>query len=151
MPFPTRSLIGVLVVTLAGAVFAFAADACSTIGPEDIAKATGITVSSGDPGKPIPGVQSRCTWLASDGTKVILTLTDADHAKLTIQAQQQSGGTAVSGVGSEAVGIKGAGFNGGGYIITALDSKGGFGVSILGKTGNPENVTALAKLVASKR
>ena len=151
MLFPTRTLIGMLVLTLAGRVSAFAADACSTIGPNDIAKATGITVNSGDPGKPIPGVQSRCTWLASDGTKVILTLTDTDHAKLTLQVQQQSGGTAVSGVGSEAVGIKGAGFTGGGYIITALDSKGGFGVSILGKAGNQENATALAKLVAGKR
>jgi len=151
LPLPTRNLIGVLVLALIAPAFAFAADACSTVGSDDIAKATGITVSSGDPGKPIPGVQSRCTWLASDGTKVILTLTDADHAKMTIHAQQQSGGTAVSGVGSEAVGIKGAGFTGGGYIITALDSKGGFGVSILGKTGNPENVTALAKLVASRR
>jgi len=151
LPLPTRNLIGVLVLALIAPASAFAADACSTVGSDDIAKATGITVSSGDPGKPIPGVQSRCTWLASDGTKVILTLTDSDHAKITIQAQQQRGGTAVSGVGSEAVGIKSAGFTGGGYIITALDSKGGFGVSILGKTGNPENVTALAKLVASRR
>jgi hypothetical protein len=148
---PTRSLIGLLLLALAGPVSAFAADACSTIGPNDIAKATGITVSAGDPGKPIPGVQSRCTWIGSDGTKVILTLTDTDHAKLTIQAQQQSGGSAVSGVGSEAVGVKGAGFTGGGYIITALDSKGGFGVSILGKAGNQESTTALAKLVATKR
>ena len=151
MPFSTRSLIGLLVLTLAGPVSAFAAEACSTIGPDDIAKATGITVSAGDPGKPIPGVQSRCTWMATDGTKVILTFTDTDHAKITIHAQQQSGGTSISGVGSEAVGIKGAGFTGGGYIITALDSKGGFGVSILGKAGSVEKAVALAKLVASKR
>ena len=151
MPFSSRSLIGLLVLTLAGPISAFAADACSTIGPDDITKATGITVSAGEPGKPIPGVQSRCTWVATDGTKVILTFTDTDHAKITIQAQQQSGGTSVSGVGSEAIGIKGTGFTGGVYIITALDSKGGFGVSILGKAGNVEKAIALAKLVASKR
>jgi uncharacterized membrane protein len=89
--------------------------------------------------------------MATDGTKVILTFTDTDHAKITIHAQQQSGGASVPGVGSDAVGIKGAGFTGGGYIITALDSKGGFGVSILGKEGNAEKAIALAKLVASKR
>ena len=151
MSLPTRGLVGLLALAFGATVSAFAADACSTIGPDDIAKTTGIAVSAGDPGKPIPGVQSRCTWLATDGTKVILTLTDTDHAKLTIHVQQQSGGTSVSGIGSEAVGTKGAGFTGGGYIITALDSKGGFGVSILGKAGNPEKALALAKLVAGKR
>ncbi|MGE5243219.1 MAG: hypothetical protein ACM3SQ_03220 [Betaproteobacteria bacterium] len=82
---------------------------------------------------------------------MIVTLADAQHMQITVEAQLQSGGTAVSGVGSKAVAIRGAAFTGGGYVLSALDAKGGFGVSILGKDGTQERVVALAKIVASRR
>ena len=125
--------------------------ACSLISASDIAKATGITVGAGDPGKAVPGTLGKCTWTAADGTRVILTLADAQHMKITVEAQQQTGGVAVPGVGTTAVGMQGAAFTGGGYIISVLDAKGGFGVSILGKAGTRDRDIALAKLVESRR
>jgi hypothetical protein len=71
--------------------------------------------------------------------------------ELTIKAQQQTGGAEIPGLGSKAVGIKGAAFTGGGYIVSVLDAKGGFGVSILGKEGTHDRAVALAKIVESHR
>jgi len=71
--------------------------------------------------------------------------------QLTVEAQAETGGTALPGIGSRAVGIKGAPFTGGGYIVSVLDSKGGFGISILGSNGNQKRVVALAKIVESRR
>jgi len=125
--------------------------ACSVISPSDIARTAGITVGGGDPGKAVPGTLGKCTWTAADGTRVILTLADAQHMKIAVEAQQQTGGAAVPGVGTTAVGMQGAAFTGGGYIISVLDAKGGFGVSILGKAGTRDRDIALAKLVESRR
>jgi len=125
--------------------------ACTLLTPADIAKATGLKVGKGTAGAPIPGVLGRCTWLGSGNTKVIVTLADAQHMQLTVAAQEQSGGTAVPGLGSKAVGIKGAAFTGGGYIVSVLDAKGGFGLSILGKDGTRDRAIALAKVVESRR
>src|SRR5579872_1648065 len=124
------------------------ADACKLLSTADVMKATGLTVGEGAAGAPIPGVLSRCTWTGSDNTKVIITLTDAAHMQTTIAAQE-SFGTAVSGLGTQAVGVKGSGFTGGGYIVSIIDGKGGTGVSILGKNGTPDRVVALAKIVES--
>lgn len=55
------------------------------------------------------------------------------------------------GLGSKAVAIKGGLFNGGAYIVTVLDPKGGFGESFLGPAATLDRVVALAKLVASRR
>jgi hypothetical protein len=117
----------------------------------DIAKAAGLTVGNGTAGPPIPGVLGKCTWAGSGNTKVILTLADDRHMKLTVAAQEQTGGTAVPGLGSKAVGIEGAAFTGGGYNVSVLDAKGGFGVSILGKEGTRDRAIALAKLVETHR
>lgn len=125
--------------------------ACALLTPADIAKATGLKVGKGTAGAPIPGVLGRCTWLGSGNTKVIVTLADARHMQLTVAAQEQSGGTAVPGLGSKAVGIKGAAFTGGGYIVSVLDAKGGFGLSILGNDGTRDRAVALAKVVESRR
>jgi hypothetical protein len=125
--------------------------ACSLLSATDIAKATGINVGAAEPGKAIPGTLGKCTWTAADGTKVILTLADAQHMKITVEAQQQTDGVAIAGIGTTAVGIESAGFTGGGYIISVLDAKGGFGVSILGKAGTRDRDIALAKLVESRR
>ena len=126
-------------------------DACAVLTPADIAKATGLKVGNGTAGKPIPGVLGRCTWTGDGDTKVIVTLGDAQHIGLTVAAAEQTGGESVPGLGTKAVGIKGAAFTGGGYIINVLDAKGGFGVSILGKEGTRLRAIALAKIVESRR
>lgn len=126
-------------------------DACALLTPALIAKATGIKVGAGTSGKPIPGVLGRCTWLGSGATKVIVTLADAKHMQLTVEAQEQTGGSDVSGIGTKAVGIESAPFTGGGYIVSVLDAKGGFGVSILGPTGTRNGAIALAKLLEDRR
>jgi hypothetical protein len=126
-------------------------DACNLIGVGEITKATGLTVGNGKPGTPIPGVLGRCTWQGSGSTRIVLTLADTQHMQRTIEAQQASGGSPETGLGSKAVGIKGAAFTGGGYIVSVVDGKGGFGVSILGTEGTRERVLALAKLVESHR
>jgi hypothetical protein len=63
----------------------------------------------------------------------------------------RAGSTTVPGVGLTAVGIEGAAFTGGGYIIDVLDAKGDFGVSILGKEGNRDRAVALAELIETHR
>jgi hypothetical protein len=140
----TASSIGVLFAASAN-------DACGLLTAAEIMKTTSISVANGTPGAAVPGVLGRCTWLAADNTKVIVTLADASHMQTTIAAQLKSGGKEISGIGSKAVAIKGAGFNGGGYVLSALDAKGGFGVSILGKNGTEERVVALAKVVEGHR
>src|SRR5512146_1262315 len=144
----------VLLVIATGAVVATAPrdpvradDACALLTPALIAKATGLKVGNGTSGKPIPGVLSRCTWLGSGSTKIIVTLADAKHMEITVQAQEQTGGSDISGIAAKAVGIEGAPFAGGGYIVSVLDAKGGFGVSILGPNGTRNGAIELAKLV----
>ncbi len=125
-------------------------DPCGLLSQAEILKATGLKVSSGVAGKPVPGTLGRCTWTAGTN-KVIVTLGDGQHMQLTVAAQEKSGGTSVPGLGSKAVGIKGAAFTGGGYIVNVLDAKGGFGVSLLGPEGTRDRVVALAKVVESHR
>jgi hypothetical protein len=126
-------------------------DACSLLTKADIQKETGLNVADATPGKPVPGVLGRCTWEGPRNSRVIVTLADAQHMGLTVKAEQETGGEDIKGLGSTAVGIKGAGFTGGGYIVSVLDAKGGFGVSILGKDGTRERAVALAKVVESHR
>lgn len=152
--FSSRIALAVIVVGLSQAVYpsplAAADDACGLLAQADILKATGLKVGTGVAGTPVPGTLGRCTWTAGDN-RVIVTLADAKHMDLTVAAQEQSGGTSVPGVGTKAVAVKGAGFTGGGYIISVLDAKGGFGVSVLGSAGTLERVTALARIVESHR
>jgi hypothetical protein len=49
------------------------------------------------------------------------------------------------------VGIKAAPFTGGGYIVSVLDAKGGFVVSMLGNEGSRDRAIALAKIVEARR
>lgn len=136
----------------AGASAAPAAkDACALLTPVDIAKATGMKVASGIAGKPIPGILGKCTWTGQGGTRVIVTLADAQHIEIAIRAVENTGGQTVPGVGTKAVGIKGAPFTGGGYIVNVLDARGGLGVSILGQKGTRDAAIALAKMVESHR
>jgi len=124
--------------------------ACTLLTPADIAKATGLKVDNGTAGPPIPGVLGKCTWTGSEN-RVIVTLSDAQHMQITIAATEKSGGTDVPGLGSKAVGTKAAPFAGGGYIVSVLDTKGGFGVSTLGNEGSRDRAIALAKIVESRR
>lgn len=145
-------------IVVAGVIFSIRApaagsDACAVLTPADITKATGLTVGAGAAGAPIPGVLGKCTWPGEEDTKVILTLTDTQHMQTTIAAWASGShpASAVPDLGTRAVINKGAGFTGGGYIVSVLDAKGGFGVSILGKQGTADRAIALAKLVESRR
>jgi|GEM_PF-1591178 len=126
-------------------------NACSLLTPADIAKATSIKVGSGTLGKPMRGLLGKCTWVGQGNVKVILILGDAQHIGVAAQAAEQTGGETIAGLGSKAVGMKGAPFTGGGYILNVLDAKGGFGLSILGKDGTRDRAVALAKIVESHR
>ena len=143
------TICGVLCAVLLPAVMT-ASDPCALLSKAEIAKATGLTVGAGEAGPAIPGTLGKCTWHAG-ATRVIVTLTDKPHMETTIKAQTQSGGSPVQGLGTSAVGIKAAGFTGGGYIVSVVDASGGFGVSILGAEGNRDRAIALAKIVASHR
>ena len=152
----TRSFPIMVAVVLLGAYAVHstpveAADgACGMLTQADILKAAGLKVSDGVAGAAIPGTLGRCTWTAGTD-RVIVTLADAPHMQRTIAAEEQSGGTSVAGLGSKAVAIKGAAFTGGGYIVSVVDAKGGFGVSLLGPAGTLDRVVALARVVESHR
>jgi hypothetical protein len=146
---PCLAVCSVLISTTA--LGASGLDACAILSAAEITKATSLAVGNGTAGAAIPGVLGKCTWAGPGDTKVTLTLADAAHMQMTVAAQERSGATVVTGVGSKAVGIKGAAFNGGGYIVSVLDSKGGFGVGVLGPEGTPERALALARLVESHR
>jgi hypothetical protein len=144
------------VVTLFSAVAparslaATAPDPCALLSIADIEKATGLHVGKGESSPPIPGTLGKCTWSAG-GTRVLVTLTDARHIEITMNAITKSGGSPVQGLGTSAVGSKAAGATGGGYIVNVQDASGGFGVSILGAEGNRDRAVALAKIVATHR
>ena len=125
-------------------------DACALLTPTDIAKALPWKVGAGAPGKPIPGIVGKCTWTNSDNGRVIVTLTDARHASITVQAWEGAGGKDLSGIGTKAVSIKATDLTGG-WIVTVEDAKGGFGVSVLGAKAIEDNAIALAKVVESRR
>jgi hypothetical protein len=125
-------------------------DACALLTPADIAKALSLKVGAGTPGKSIPGVLGRCTWTAEGNDRVIVTLTDARHAAITVQAWEGAGGKDVSGIGTKAVSINGPEVTGG-WIVTVEDAKGGFGLSALGGKATEDKTIALAKVVESRR
>lgn len=146
----------VSVVVLAGhgprpvAAGSHADDACAVLSPDDIAKTISWKVGAGTPGKPIPGVLGKCTWTSSDGGRVIVTLMDARHASITVQAWKGGAAKDLSGIGTKAVSTKAADFTGG-WIVTVEDTKGGFGVSVLGRKGTEDNAIALARVVEARR
>ncbi len=124
---------------------------CGLLSKAEVAKATGLAVGAGMAGPAIPGVLGKCTWTTVGRSRVIVTLADARHMQLTISAQEHAGGTAIAGLGRAAVGIEGAPFTGGGYIVNVLDAQGGFGLSVLGREGNRDRAVALARVVESHR
>jgi hypothetical protein len=152
--FVVRSCVASIVFTIAIAAghdstYAAVIGPCAIISPSQIAKATSLSVGPGTPSTVLTSRQ--CTWTGPQNTRIILTVTDASHMALTVKAQQQAGGVPIAGLGQAAVGQVGAPFTGGGYIVSVVDRKGGFGVSILGPAGNRVRAIALAKLVESLR
>jgi len=148
MPQHLALCVAIAGVGLASVVSAAGNDPCALLSNAEITKATGLTVGKGTAGPTIPGTLGRCTWVAPGNTRVIVTLADAQHMQLTVKVWQGAKGSeAIPGLGSTAVGVKAAG----GYIVSVLDAKGGFGVSILGKEGTRDRAVALAKIVESHR
>ncbi len=155
MPLPIRWLLPCLALLAGTAAVPLEAAApaspCGMLSKADIAKATGLTVGDGVAGVTIPGTLGRCTWTTAGHSRVILTLVDAPHMRITMEAERQTGATAIPGIGTAAVGSVAAPFTGGGYIVNVVDGKGGFGVSTLGPEGNRARAVALAKVVESRR
>ena len=148
------SLVAVMLLGGAAARTARAAfppdDACALLTAADIAKAISWKVDAGTAGPAIPGVLGKCTWTATDKSRVIVTVTDTRHAEITIHAWEGAGGKDLSGLGTKAVSTKAADLTGG-WIVTVEDGKGGFGVSVLGRTATLDNGIALARVVESRR
>lgn len=133
-----------------GVAAARADDACAVLSPDDIAKTVSLKVGAGTAGKPIPGVLGRCTWKDGDHGEVIVTLMDARHAAIAVQAWEGAGGKDISGIGTKAVAIKGMELTGG-WIVSVEDAKGGFGVSVANRSGTEDSAIALAKIVEGRR
>jgi hypothetical protein len=125
--------------------------ACSLLSRSEIARATGLHVARGKDGPPIAGALSDCTWMAPDGTKIVVTVADAAHMQVTLQSQLQSGASQYPGIGTSAAGTAGNEETGGGYNMSILDRKGGVAVSILGKAGTGERTVALARAIETRR
>jgi hypothetical protein len=135
----------------AGAQAPPAPNACSLLSRAAIAQATGLHVARGQQGPALAGSLSDCTWVAQDGTRIVVTLADAAHMQVTLQSQLQSGATQYQGIGSNAAGTAGNDETGAGYNLSVLDAKGGLAVSIVGAAGTGERAVALAKSIEKHR
>src|ERR1700756_250174 len=111
----------------------------------EISEATGLNVGKGEPGPRIAGSQGSCVWRGSDGTKIIVVLSDAQRMETTMDSMAQTGGAEYSGLGSSAVGTNGIPETGGGYNLSFVDSKGGVAVTIPGSAGTSDRTLALGK------
>lgn len=118
---------------------------------EDIAKATGLSVGKGEKGPDIAGSDGSCVWKASDGTQIVVVLSDKQQMQTTMDSMAQTGGTDYDGLGTGAVGTKGIPETGGGYNLSFTDAKGGVAVSIPGNAGTSERTLALGKLIEERR
>jgi hypothetical protein len=118
---------------------------------EEIAKATGLDVGKGEKGPKFSGTKGSCVWKGSDGTKIVVMLSDSDRMQTTMDSMAQTGGTQYDGLGTGAVGTKGIPETGGGYNLSFTDSKGGVAVSIPGSAGTSDRTLALGKLIEKRR
>ena len=127
-------------------------DPCSKmLSPEDISKATGLTVGKGEKGPQIQGTEGSCVWKASDGTQIVVVLSNKQQMETTMDSMAQTGGAEYSGLGTSAVGTAGIPETGGGYNLSFTDSKGGVAVSIPGSAGTSDRTLALGKLIEERR
>lgn len=126
--------------------------ACSKmLSQEDVAKATGLNVGKGEKGPDIAGSDGSCVWKASDGTQIVVVLSNKQQMATTMDSMAQTGGTDYDGLGTSAVGTKGIPETGGGYNLSFTDAKGGVAVSIPGNAGTSERTLALGKLIEERR
>jgi hypothetical protein len=101
-----RSLaLDLLALLFAAAVHAQSNDpaACGLLSRAAIAKATGLDVAEGKEGPHVVGSLSNCIWLGPNGTRVVVTVADADRMIVTTQSQLQAGATQFQGIGFNAV------------------------------------------------
>ena len=118
---------------------------------EDIAKATGLNVGKGEKGPEIAGTDGSCVWKASDGTQIVVVLSNKQQMETTMDSMAQTGGASYDGLGTSAVGTKGIPETGGGYNLSFVDSKGGVAVTIPGSAGTSDRTLALGKLIEERR
>ena len=121
------------------------------LSPEEIGKATGMAVGEGEKGPKFAGARRSCVWQGSDGSKIIVLLTDAEPMQMTMESMAQTGGALYDGLGTIAVGTKGIPETGGGYNLSFLDAKGGVAITIPGSAGTSDRTVALGKLIADRR
>lgn len=121
------------------------------LAPEDIEKATGLTVGKGKPGPKIAGANGTCVWKGTDGTEIIVTLAGRQMMQTTMDSMAQTGGAQYDGLGSGAVGTNGIPETGGGYNLSFTDAKGGVAVTIPGSAGTSGRTLALGKLIEKSR
>lgn len=121
------------------------------LSPEEVSKATGLDVGKGEKGPDIAGSDGSCVWKGSDGTQIIVVLSNKQQMETTMDSMSQTGGTDYSGLGASAVGTKGIAETGGGYNLSFVDSKGGVAVTIPGSAGTSDRTLALGKLIEERR
>ncbi len=121
------------------------------LSPEDVAKATGLSVGKGEKGPEIAGTDGSCVWKASDGTQIVVVLSNKQQMETTMDSMAQTGGASYDGLGTSAVGTKGIPETGGGYNLSFVDSKGGVAVTIPGSAGTSDRTLALGKLIEERR
>jgi hypothetical protein len=121
------------------------------LSPSEISKATGLTVGKGRQGPKIAGSNRSCVWSASDGTRIIVVLSNAQQMQTTMDSMAQTGGAVYSGLGMGAVGTNGIPETGGGYNLSVVDPKGGVGITIPGSAGTSDRTVALAKVIEKHR
>jgi hypothetical protein len=119
--------------------------------PEEVSKATGLDVGKGEKGPKIAGSDGSCVWKGSDGTQIVVVLSNKQQMQTTMDSMSQTGGTDYSGLGTDAVGTKGIAETGGGYNLSFVDSKGGVAVTIPGSAGTSDRTLALGKLIEERR
>jgi hypothetical protein len=90
-------------------------------------------------------------WRGSDGTQIIVVLSNAQRMLTTMDAMSQTGGAEYNGLGTAAVGTRGIAETGGGYNLSFVDSKGGVAVTIPGSAGTSDRTLALGKLIEERR
>lgn len=117
----------------------------------EISDATGLTVGKGESGPRIAGSQGTCMWRGSDGTQIIVVLSNKQQMQTTMDSMAQTGGAEYDGLGTGAVGTQGIPETGGGYNLSFVDSKGGVAVTIPGGAGTSDRTLALGKLIEERR
>lgn len=148
----TFAALAIIAVAFSHRAYAQGNDKCNKmLTPEEVSKATGLDVGKGEKGPAVAGSDGSCVWKGSDGTQIIVVLSNKQQMQTTMDSMSQTGGTDYSGLGTDAVGTKGIAETGGGYNLSFVDSKGGVAVTIPGSAGTSDRTLALGKLIEERR